>query len=83
MDVASMKHLWKRLQKIESALTDSSGFEPYSPDWFTYWNGQWERLEMGEQVPKPPIAFFDAVLAEAERDEKQRQNGTPAPDRCA
>jgi hypothetical protein len=58
-----MKHLWRRLRKIESALIDDSGCVPYSNEWFAYWYRQTERLLSGEpNVPKPPIAFLDAVL---------------------
>jgi len=58
-----MRNLRKRLDRLESRLTDGSGYVPYSADWFTYWTRQAERLLAGENVPKPPIAFFDAVLA--------------------
>jgi hypothetical protein len=58
-----MRHLRKRLERLESRLTDGSGCVPYSAEWFTYWTRQAERLLAGENVPKPPIAFFDAVLA--------------------
>jgi hypothetical protein len=38
-----MKHLWKRLQKIEAALTDDSGSVPLSGEWLAYWGTQAER----------------------------------------
>ena len=61
-----MRYLWKRLEKLEARLTDSSRCVPYSSEWFLYWGEQVDRLLAGENVPKPPIAFFDAILAEEE-----------------
>ena len=74
----NIRQLKKRLERLESRLTDGSGCLPYSVQWFTYWSRQAERLLVGEDVPKPPIAFFDAVLAASERAPKLRENVTPA-----
>ena len=74
----TIRQLKKRLERLESRLTDGSGCLPYSAQWFTYWSRQAERLLVGEDVPKPPIAFFDAVLAANERAPKLRENVTPA-----
>jgi len=68
-----MRHLWKRLEKLEARLTDSSGCMPYSREWFIYWDTQARRLLAGDNVPKPPIAFFDALLA-AERRKSEKHS---------
>jgi hypothetical protein len=63
-----MRHLRKRLERLESRLTDSSGCVPYSKEWFLYWAEPADRLLSGDrEVPPAPIAFWDAVLADEER----------------
>ena len=73
-----MRNLRKRLERLETRLTDGSGCVPYSAEWFIYWTRQAERLLAGENVPKPPIAFFDAVLADWRKPTKLCTNDTPA-----
>jgi hypothetical protein len=42
---------------------------PYSEEWFLYWAEQTERLLDGDaSVPRPPIAFFDAILRDHDRE---------------
>jgi hypothetical protein len=63
-----MRNLVRRLERLEARLTDGSGCVPYSAEWLTYWTRQAERLLAGENVTKPPIAFFDALLALSGQD---------------
>jgi hypothetical protein len=53
----SDENLRKRLERLESRLTDGSGCVPYSAEWFPYWTRQAERLLARENVPKPPVVF--------------------------
>ena len=48
-------------------MLDSSGCLPYTKDWFFYWGQQAERLLAGEDVAKPPIAFFNALCRDSDR----------------
>ena len=63
----NIRQLKKRLERLESRLLDSSGRMPYTKQWFLYWTEQAERLLTGEDVPKPPIAFFDALFRDSDR----------------
>jgi hypothetical protein len=64
-----MRNLMRRLDRLEARLTDGSGCVAHSEAWFTYWTRQAERLLAGENVTKPPLAFFDALLASPGQDE--------------
>ena len=74
-----MRNLVRRLDRLEARLTDGSGCVPHSEAWFTYWTRQAERLLAGENVTKPPLAFFDALLASPGQAEEHRERGMPAP----
>jgi hypothetical protein len=64
-----MKQLKRRLQRLESRLMDNSRCMPYSEEWFSYWAAQTERLLDGDDsVPRPPIAFFDVILRDHDRE---------------
>jgi hypothetical protein len=60
-----MKILKRRLNRLEARLLDKSGCRRYSAEWFSYWHQQADRLWDGQGgVPRIPIEFFDAILAE-------------------
>jgi hypothetical protein len=63
-----MRHLRKRLSRLESLLTDSSGHACYTSEWFSYWEEQAEQLfAEGGPTQRIPIAFFDAILADVDK----------------
>jgi hypothetical protein len=79
-----MRQLKKRLERLESRLMDNSGCMPYTKEWFLYWGQQVEQLLAGEDVAKPPIAFFDALFRVSDRREAARTGvGESESDGCA
>jgi hypothetical protein len=70
-----MRNLKKRLARLESLVWDQSGYKCYSEAWFGYWGLQWERTMNGERnVPRVPLEFLDAVIAESDREDKLRES---------
>jgi hypothetical protein len=66
-----MTNLGRRLKRLEAQFTDKSGLIPLSPPWMEYWSDRAARMLDGEDVEEPsriPLAFADAVLAEAYRN---------------
>ena len=72
-----MTHLEKHLERLEARLMDGSGW-CLTAQVVHILDRQAERLRAGEKVPKPPIAFFDAVLARWRERTKLRENAPPA-----
>jgi hypothetical protein len=58
-----MSNLRRRLRKLESRLTDSSGLIPNSQAWLNYWHVKAARILDGLDPDKIPIAYLDAILA--------------------
>jgi hypothetical protein len=61
-----MSNLRRRLRKLESRLTDSSGLIPNSQAWLDYWLKEVDMVITGEDRagrPRIPIAAIDAILA--------------------
>jgi hypothetical protein len=79
-DWKEMRHLERRLKRLEARLTDGSGCVPYTAEWFRYWTLQVKRLRAGENVPKPPIAFFDAILAASRESERAAERLENSPE---
>jgi hypothetical protein len=73
-----MRNFGRRLGRLEARLTDGSGCAPYSAEWFAYWTSQTERLLAGENVAKPPITFFDAILASEPPSTKLHEVARPS-----
>jgi hypothetical protein len=58
-----MTNLLRRLRKLESELTDSSGLVPHSPAWTQYWNREILKLVGDDRdAPKQQIPL-EAVRA--------------------
>jgi hypothetical protein len=72
-----MSKLLKRLQILETRLTDSEGLVPHTAEWFGYWGGKVDQVIAEEDVDPPGMAleFVDAPIAkgkEAENNDEGR-----------
>jgi hypothetical protein len=63
-----MKAVARRIQRLESRLTDCSGFVPQSAAWLHHW-GDWIGVVVdGGKLPDGvfiPLTAIDAMMAEA------------------
>jgi len=55
--------LRRRLQKLESQLTDSTRLIPYSEEWLKYWEQKIYRVLTGLEEPPPGKIPLDALRA--------------------
>ena len=65
-----MSNLRRRLRKLESRLTDSSGLIPNSQAWLDYWLPKVDRIvsgEDGDTSERIPIAVIDAIIAAGDK----------------
>ena len=60
--------LLRRIEELETRLTDSSGLVPHSPAWLEYWRRQLYNGMAGQPCVKVPIEAFRAIVR-ASRDE--------------
>jgi len=61
-----MTNLQRRLRKLETKLTDRSGFVPHSKEWFRYWNDQLDIfLTRGDAsaINGMTLEVVDAIIA--------------------
>ncbi|MGA1989784.1 MAG: hypothetical protein ABSH46_01885 [Bryobacteraceae bacterium] len=61
-----MANLLRRVRKLETRLTDSSGLAPHSEDWRDYWEHRIERLLGGQaqgETGRIPLEAVDALVA--------------------
>jgi hypothetical protein len=66
-----MATLLQRIRKLESRLTDTTGFAPYSEAWFEYLENIFERLMAGENPIYPgnfPLAVADRMIERVDRE---------------
>jgi hypothetical protein len=73
-----MSNILRRLRKLETRWTDSSGLVPHSEDWLDYWGHRIERLLGGDgqgETGRIPLEAVDALVAaspaEANRGERR------------
>ena len=62
--MTSVANFERRLQKLESRITDGSGFRPASRRWLEYWSRKVSQILAGEERGKPgciPLAVWDAI----------------------
>jgi len=62
-----VRNLVRRLQRLETRLTDATGLLPHSEAWFAYYEDQCDRFGDGEDVPCIPLAVIDRIVEEADR----------------
>lgn len=68
-----MANVLRRLKKLETQMTDRSGFVPHSEAWFRYWSERHDQLLSGDAtVSRIPLAYLDDLLARVDRDAVQR-----------
>ena len=61
-----MSNLLRRLRRLETRLTDTSGLMPHSEAWLDYWGRRIERLLGGDAQREPgriPLEAIDAIVA--------------------
>ena len=65
-----MMAIVRRLRQIETRLTDSTGFAPYSEPWFAYWENIFDRWMAGEEPTyscRFALAVTDRIIEQADR----------------
>jgi hypothetical protein len=76
-----MSNLLRRVRRLETRLTDSSGLAPRSEAWLDYWGRRIERLVGGEaqrERDRIPLEAVDALLAAcASREELPEKDLAP------
>lgn len=66
-----MKAIANRVKRLETRLTDATGFAPHSEAWFTYWEGILDRYLAGETPAHPgriPLEVVDRMVLRAEEE---------------
>jgi len=69
-----MPNLLKRLRKLESQITDRSGFAPHSEAWLEYWKEKLDRFltkRDSAALNGMPLAALDDII------EKGKHKGQP------
>jgi hypothetical protein len=64
-----MSRILQRLRKLETQLTDHSGYAPHSEAWFRYWAERHDRFMAtgdGEWLKGITLAWHDEMLRRAE-----------------
>jgi hypothetical protein len=67
-----MKAISRRLQLLETRLTDATGLVRHSEPWFTYWADIVDRLVAGEEPAfrgRIPLEVVDWMVERADREE--------------
>ena len=75
-----MTNLQRRLRKLETKLTDRSGFVPHSKEWFRYWNGQMDIFLSGRDenaMDGMTLEVIDAIVAAGEEAEIHAEGDNP------
>ena len=65
-----MTNLRRRLRKLESGLTDTSGLVPHSKAWFANWEQKIDKVIAGEapgDLNSLPLEVVDAIIEAATR----------------
>jgi len=60
-----MKHLQRRLQKLEAVLTDPVGLVPHTRKWLEFWDRQWYTYMTTGEVGMPRSSdryVYEAVM---------------------
>jgi len=66
-----MKHICRRLGKLEAALTDTAGLVPYTPRWLEYWDRQYYMFLSGRDqnaIWLSSVAAYRAVMKYSEEN---------------
>jgi hypothetical protein len=61
-----MSNILKRLRRLETRLTDTSGLAPHTEAWLDYWGRRIERHLGGDAQREPgriPLEAIDAIVA--------------------
>jgi hypothetical protein len=56
--------LAKRVQRLETQLTDGTGLRPHSREWRAHWDEQLSKIVSGEKPGEPhsiPLEIWDAI----------------------
>lgn len=64
-----MRNLLRRIQKLESRLTGTTGLAPYSEPWYAYWENILECWMAGENpvyAGTLPLAVVDRMIERAD-----------------
>jgi len=80
-----MRALARRLRNLERERFDATGFEPYSKDWYEFYEDKLVRLLDGEDIGniRIPLAVIDRRIAEADAEleaaAERTKSGATAP----
>ena len=68
-----MTNLQRRLNNVETLLTDPTGFVPHSEKWLDYWDGwleEWASDQGFRPRERMPLEAARAIIARAPDDDK-------------
>ena len=72
-----MSKLLRRVQKLETRLTDSRGLVPHSEEWFSYWEAKVDQAIAGADVDLRGMSleFVDALIAKGKEAANNDEGG--------
>ncbi len=73
-----MSKLRRRVQKLETRLTDIRGLVPHSAEWFSYWEAKVDQVIAGEDsvdLRGMTLEFVDALIAKGKEAANNDEGG--------